>query len=97
MRISIRLESLDGELTLPVHYNHLVQGMIYQSLDQALAQWLHERGFQYGKRRFKLFTFSRLLSRHRRLDSKGNHHLYRPPFSQGIEVDIRTARIVNAV
>lgn len=70
MRISLKLEAPEGSLTLPIHYNHLVQAMIYQSLDQALAQWLHEEGFQCGKRRFKLFTFSRLLSRHRRLDLK---------------------------
>ena len=59
----LRLESSSDNITLPVHYNHLIQAMIYQSLDDALAHWLHEEGFQCGKRRFKLFTFSRLLSR----------------------------------
>ena len=71
MRICLKLESPAGSITMPVHYNHLVQAMIYRSLDEALARWLHEEGFHYGKRRFKLFTFSRLLSRQRRMDFKG--------------------------
>lgn len=68
MRLVLKLEPESGRITLPVHYNHLVQGMIYQSLDEALAQWFHEQGFAYHKRRFKLFTFSRLLSRKPRYD-----------------------------
>ncbi|MBX6423912.1 CRISPR-associated endoribonuclease Cas6 [Thermosulfurimonas sp. F29] len=63
MRIKLSLEPKEKTLILPVHYNHLIQGMIYRNLDQALAQKVHEEGFLYGKRRFKLFTFSRLLSR----------------------------------
>lgn len=47
---------------LPVHYGHLVQGMIYRGMEHPLlSRYLHEQGFQLGKRRFKLFTFSRLM------------------------------------
>jgi CRISPR-associated endoribonuclease Cas6 len=49
------------EIRLPVHYNYLLQGMIYRSLDAEFAQFLHDRGFAGGGRFFKLFTFSRLL------------------------------------
>lgn len=35
--------------------------MIYHNLDGALSEWLHEKGYAHGKRRFKLFTFSRLF------------------------------------
>ncbi|NPB09593.1 MAG: CRISPR-associated endoribonuclease Cas6, partial [Thermodesulfobacteria bacterium] len=66
MRIALFFRPENGELLLPVHYNHLVQGFIYASLDEALARFYHDRGFNYGKRRFKLFTFSRLLCRERR-------------------------------
>ena len=68
MRISITLDPERGILRLPVHYHHLIQGMIYSGLDKALAQWLHGEGFRHGKRHFKLFTFSRLLSRKRSFD-----------------------------
>ncbi|MEM2842158.1 MAG: CRISPR-associated endoribonuclease Cas6 [Thermoproteota archaeon] len=44
-----------------LNYNHLIQAAIYQNVSHNLANFLHERGFIYGKRHFKLFTFSRLL------------------------------------
>ena len=68
MRIVLELEPYSGALALPIHYNYQLQAMIYRSLDEALAEWLHNRGYSYGKRRFKLFTFSRLLSRNRKFD-----------------------------
>lgn len=55
-------------LILPLHYHAIVQGMIYQNLDQALAQWYHHIGYTYQKRRFKLFTFSRLWAKDRLFD-----------------------------
>jgi CRISPR-associated endoribonuclease Cas6 len=66
MRVTFRFEPESGVLELPVHYNHFVQAAIYRNLDEALADWLHKEGYSYGKRRFKFFTFSRLLSRTRR-------------------------------
>jgi len=68
MRIQLRFEPVTEKLALPIHYNHLVQGLIYRSLDKALARWLHDEGYPRGKRRFKLFTFSRLLSPRRQYD-----------------------------
>ncbi len=70
MRIRLRFEPLSGRLQVPVHYQHLVQGFIYRNLHQALAQWLHNEGFSRGKRRFKLFTFSRLQASRRTYDPK---------------------------
>ena len=68
MRVSFRFDPNGGILELPIHYNHLVQAAIYRNLDEALADWLHNEGYSYGKRRFKFFTFSRLLPRSRRYD-----------------------------
>lgn len=56
------------EIVLPIHYNHLIQSMIYNQLDDEVAEFLHEEGFRKEKRNYKLFTFSRLL---------GNYHLDR--------------------
>lgn len=50
----------DYELTIPLTYNYLVQSMIYHNIDSDLAAFLHEKGFESGSRRFKLFSFSRL-------------------------------------
>lgn len=54
------LKPLTGELILPVHYNHIVQAALYNSIDAGLAAFLHEKGFLDGKRVFKMFAFSQL-------------------------------------
>ena len=93
MRIVIRLEPVEGEISLPIHYNHLVQSMIYHSLDKALAEWLHNNGFVYGRRRFKLFTFSRLMApkNSRYFDRKNRRIIFMGPISlkvASVEIDI---------
>ena len=60
MRLIIEFQAIDDILVLPVHYNHLIQSMIYSNLEETLATWLHNRGYSYGKRKYKMFTFSRL-------------------------------------
>jgi CRISPR-associated endoribonuclease Cas6 len=65
MRVRLTLSVGKNEgLILPTNYNHLVQAAIYHNISRALADFLHERGFLLGKRRFKLFTFSRLEGRY---------------------------------
>lgn len=64
MRLKITLRADDhGRLAVPIHYQSLLQGLIYHSLekDRTLQTFLHDEGFAYQNRRFKLFTFSRLL------------------------------------
>lgn len=69
MRFNITL-GFETPLELPIQYNHILQGMIYDSLpDEGFRRWLHEKGMTYGKRNFKMFTFSRLLGKFR-LDVK---------------------------
>jgi CRISPR-associated endoribonuclease Cas6 len=62
MRIKISMESHGGNhsIRVPRHYNYLIQGFIYKNLDSAIAARVHDRGYAHGKRRFRLFTFSRL-------------------------------------
>ena len=63
MRIAIEFEGKN--LSFPIEYNHLIQGFIYHNIDENLATFLHEKGFMSKERRFKLFTFSRLLGKYR--------------------------------
>lgn len=63
LRIRLVLEGQGGELDVPVHYNEVVQGFIYRHVDPELAEHIHDRGYPEGPRRFKFFTFSRLLGR----------------------------------
>lgn len=61
MRLSIEF-SFEDRLTLPIHYNHIIQGFIYNNIsDKAFRKFLHDEGYKYEKRNFKLFTFSRIF------------------------------------
>lgn len=63
MRILIEFDLPDSEAFFPYNYPEYVQAMIYRCLPEKEAQQLHDRGFLYQKRSFKLFTFSRLLGK----------------------------------
>ncbi len=67
-------------LTLPIHYNHIVQAMIYNSLDDEIAFFLHEKGFVHEKRKFKMFAFSRLMGNYN-LDKKAGTISFKGPVS----------------
>ncbi len=64
MRLCISLIAKKDSITLPIHYNRLVQGMIYANISSELAAFLHDRGYMDGNRSFKLFTYSRLLGKY---------------------------------
>lgn len=81
MRLVLKLEPKSGSITLPVHYNHLLQGMIYKSLDSALRSWLHDEGFAWKKRKFKLFTFSRLFCKTRKFNRENHTISFYGPMS----------------
>lgn len=62
MHLRISLAANDS-IRLPVHYNRLVQAVIYNSITPELSAFLHDCGFPFEKRTFKMFTFSRLQGR----------------------------------
>lgn len=63
MRIKITFESQNQNLILPIHYNHLIQSLIYNIFSKEVADKLHNEGYNFQKRIFKLFTFSRILEK----------------------------------
>jgi len=60
IRIRLRGES---PLLLPKHYNHILQAFFYKNMDPQIAKFLHDFGFIFGGRRFKLFTFSKVMGK----------------------------------
>lgn len=60
MRLNITFAPLKEEVTFPLNYNYGLQSFIYHHISEKLATFLHDEGYLVGKRRFKLFTFSRL-------------------------------------
>jgi len=62
MRIKLTFVEKNGEnILLPLHYNSCIQGLLYGSITSSLSTQLHDEGFPYKDRKFKLFTFSRIL------------------------------------
>ncbi len=80
MRIEITFRGKEKTIALPFRYPELVQGMIYRHLPAHHAEKLHNQGFLHGKRRFKLFTFSRILGETIRKPPLEKHQLiFRSP------------------
>lgn len=71
MQIKIKFAS-DENILLPVYYNHIIQGFIYNNIDKDLAEFLHDKGYASNGRMFKLFTFSKILNKGRNEDGKLN-------------------------
>lgn len=78
MRLTLKLK-YEELLKIPVDYNKFIQAAIYRAMDDpTLAHFLHTDGFQYEKRKFKMFTFSRLLGK-TSYDKVNNMLELRPP------------------
>ena len=60
MKLKIELFS-DKPVVFPRGYNEYLQAMIYNNIDKEQAQWLHDKGYAYEKRSFKLFVFSDII------------------------------------
>ncbi len=71
MRISVILET-DREINLPIQYNHILQGFLYENLtDKDYREFLHQTGYRDGNKVFRLFTYSRLLGKFRMNQQSG--------------------------
>lgn len=71
MHIKISFNS-DKDIILPIHYNNIVQAFIYNNIDEKLATFLHDKGFSFNNRVFKLFSFSRILNRGKKVEKYFN-------------------------
>ncbi len=81
MRIKIQLESEKDYILLPLHYNHTIQWMLYRNLPEKISEYLHNVGFLYHKRSFKLFTFSKPWTQHYHIDRKTKKIKMKSPIS----------------
>lgn len=63
MRINLVLKS-DKDIVLPLQHNHLVQAVILKHLDnEEFQKFIHDEGYQYEKRNYKMYSFSRLFGK----------------------------------
>ena len=65
MQLKIYIDLGSDKLSLPLNYNHILQGIIYNSLSNDLEyqKTLHNEGITLGEN-YKLFTFSSLCGKH---------------------------------
>lgn len=58
---------LEEPLVLPINYNHIIQAVIYRALSimPDYAEFLHECGYAFGKRKYKMFHFGQLEGKYR--------------------------------
>lgn len=53
------------KISLPTHYNHIMQAAILNWIEEAEYQkFIHDIGYEYEGRKFKLFTFSKLMGKY---------------------------------
>jgi len=62
MRIKIELFSEKKVVLYPGFFEQ-IQGFVYRNIKPSDAGWLHDRGYQYGKRQYKLFCFSSIIEK----------------------------------
>lgn len=63
VRIKVILKT-DIPISIPINYQYQLSSAIYnllQKADQEYARDLHQKGYEFGSKKFKLFTFSSLF------------------------------------
>jgi len=50
-------------LEVPKFYKAILQGFFYNHMDDFLGTFIHEEGFVFDRRTYKLFSFSRIFSK----------------------------------
>ena len=69
MRLTLEFGS-NEQIVLPLHYNYYIQSFLYRHISPELGKFLHDHGFTLEKRRFKMFTFSRLQGKYKIMKDK---------------------------
>jgi len=67
MQLELTIAPIGEAIILPLHYHHALQGFIYRNLGEGLATRIHDHGYSWGKRRLKMFVFSRILKKGKRI------------------------------
>lgn len=76
---------LETDLVLPINYHYILQSAIYHAMENGddYTKQIHDSGYQYRKRNYRLFQFSLLKGRYR-IENK------RIIFSNEISFEVRS-------
>ena len=72
MRIKLTLRQAKPDQYIPINYQYAVSSFIYHTIETSskeYSEWLHEKGYVSGNKKFKLFTFSMLNIPKRNIES----------------------------
>ncbi len=69
MKVRVELVHHQPTVTFPIAYNYLLQSLIYDLIRDKFPH-LHDVGFEYEKRKLKLFTFSQIYSEKYKVNRK---------------------------
>jgi len=67
------MKSENGNLQVPINYNHIIQALLLSWInDKEYREFIHNEGYKYENKNYKLFTFSKLygLYRYNKNDQK---------------------------
>jgi CRISPR-associated endoribonuclease Cas6 len=63
MRVEIHF-NLEEPISIPIQYNHIIQAIIYSWIgDEKFKDFIHNKGYKFEERAYKLFTFSKINGR----------------------------------
>ena len=63
MRLKLSLRQTRPNQSISINYQYLISSFIYHTIETSsreYSEWLHEKGYASGNKKFKLFTFSML-------------------------------------
>lgn len=64
MRLRLRIKQIKKDQLIPINYQFSVSSFIYRTIetsDSGYSKWLHDTGYMSGAKKFKYFTFSKLM------------------------------------
>ncbi|NLY18305.1 MAG: CRISPR-associated endoribonuclease Cas6 [Clostridiaceae bacterium] len=77
MRLKL-LFNCKEDIILTVDYNYHIQSFIYKNISNDMADFLHQKGYCYNERNFKLFTYSKLFGKCT-FDKDNKTFCFKPP------------------
>lgn len=76
---------LEQPVTVPINYHHILQSIVYRALSYSseMSEFIHDMGYTFGERQYKMFQFSHL---------QGKYHICQKKitFDEYITLEIRS-------
>lgn len=69
--------SSKNNIVLPISYNYILQGVLYKFInEETFADFLHNKGYLFNNRAYKLFSFSNILEKPLQVDRERKEFIF---------------------